>query len=133
MDQPAAETIRVVDSGLACPELSIVVGGGSAKVVMWPGNGSRYRTFQLVTLDDGAATVTLEHPSDSVYYVMAGSGAVVDAHSGERMPLVEGAMIHIDAGDAYRLEADAGSGMKILGGPCPADERLYAALSPAAG
>ena len=33
-------------------------------------------------------------------------------------------MIHIDAGDQYRIRAGE-IGLELLGGPCPADERWY--------
>jgi hypothetical protein len=38
-------------------------------------------------------------------------------------------MAHIDAGDAYQFISSDDQDMKILGGPCPADESLYAGLA----
>lgn len=128
MSSSTVETVRVIDSAVDCPDIPLVVDGGNAKVVVWPGNGARHRTFQLLRLDAGGKTILLEHPSDAVYYVVSGSGAVFDTETGAPQPLGEGSMIHVDAGSAYRFQADAASHMTILGGPCPADERLYANL-----
>jgi mannose-6-phosphate isomerase-like protein (cupin superfamily) len=96
---------------------------------MWPGNNAQFRTFQIITLERGARTIRLHHGSDAVYYVMSGAGSIVDLVSSEVFPLVEGSMVHIDAGDAYQFVTNDGQDMKILGGPCPADETLYADLA----
>jgi mannose-6-phosphate isomerase-like protein (cupin superfamily) len=98
---------------------------------MWPGNNAQFRTFQIITLERGARTIRLHHGSDAVYYVMSGAGSIVDLASSEAFPLVEGSMVHIDAGDAYQFMPS--DDMKILGGPCPADESLYAGLAAAEG
>jgi len=124
-----ANSARVVDSAVGCPEIPIIVGSGNARVVMWPGNNAQFRTFQIITLERGARTIRLHHGSDAVYYVMSGAGSIVDLVSSEVFPLVEGSMVHIDAGDAYQFTASDDRGMKILGGPCPADESLYAGLA----
>jgi quercetin dioxygenase-like cupin family protein len=129
MNASTPQTVRVVDSRTGCPTIPLVIGKGSAKAVMWPGNGALYRTFQIIELAPGDRTIDLSHPSDSVYYVVAGEGAIVDLASSERSPLVEGAMVHIDRGDAYRFDAAEGTAMTLLGGPCPADPSFYAGLS----
>jgi len=121
------QTVQVIDSAVDCPDIPMVIGPGSAKAVIWPGSGAKYRTFHIVTLPNGSRTIALSHPSDSVYYVMSGAGTVVDMTSGEASDLGEGSMVHIDAGDTYQFHA-AATGMKILGGPCPADPRLYETL-----
>jgi quercetin dioxygenase-like cupin family protein len=124
-----ANSARVVDSAVGCPEIPIIVGPGNARVVMWPGNAAQFRTFQIITLGHGARTIRLNHGSDAVYYVMSGTGSITDFGSNEVFPLVEGVMVHIDAGDAYQFMANDDQGIKILGGPCPADESLYADLA----
>lgn len=128
---PSHNTVRVLNSAADCPDLPIVVGSGRAKVVMWPGNGAIHRTFHVIDLEQNDKTIDLAHPSDSAYYVAAGSGVIADLVSGERMPLIEGAMVHIDKGDRYRFEAAATAGLKLIGGPCPADPQLYAHLAKA--
>jgi mannose-6-phosphate isomerase-like protein (cupin superfamily) len=96
--------------------------------VLSPHNGSTFRSFQLVSLKQHARTIGLQHASNCVYYVIEGAGAVVDTVAGSRVDLAEGSMVHIDAGDLYRIEAGA-AGIKVIGGPCPPDERLYAGLA----
>lgn len=122
-------TARVVDSAMGCPEIPIIIGPGNARVVIWPGNDAQFRTLQILTLGGGARTIALNHGSDAVYYVMSGAGSITDLRSSEVLPLAEGAMVHIDAGDAYQFGANNDQGITILGGPCPADERLYADLT----
>ncbi|MCP3476739.1 cupin domain-containing protein [Bradyrhizobium sp. CCGUVB1N3] len=122
------EAIQVIDASHS-QEIPIVEGVGNAKVVIWPGMGAFHRTFQLITLGEHSKTVQLCHPkSDAAYYVVTGQGVVIDIGTGATQELGEGGMVHIDANDRYQFVASS-SGMKILGGPCPADESLYAGLS----
>lgn len=123
-----SETVRVIDSSVGCPEIPIVEGEGNAKVVVWPGSGSQYRTFQIITLGAEAKTIPLSHSTDAAYYVVQGSGSILDLVSGEGQDMAEGAMVHIDADDRYQFVAHADS-FKVLGGPCPADESLYESLA----
>lgn len=132
MNTNLEQTVRVIDttSGRS-PTIPIVEGAGSARVLLWPGNGAKYRTLQLIDLQTGDRTVDLSHATDAVFYVMKGAGTVIDARSKSSSELTEGAMVHIDAGDRYRFESNPG--MILLGGPCPADEELYQALQQGEG
>ncbi len=123
----SAATVQVIDTALLTRELPIVQGGGNSRVVIWPGDGAKYRSLQLVTLDPGSSTIKLRHPSDCVYYVISGSGSVEDTASGESFAIAEGSMIHIDRGDEYTIIA-SDEAMQLVGGPCPPDEALYAAM-----
>jgi len=124
MANPPFSQVRVIDSAVGCPEIPIVEGQGNAKVVLSPHNSSTFRSFQLVSLKQHARTIGLKHASNCVYYVIEGAGAVVDTVAGSRVDLAEGSMVHIEAGAA---------GIKVIGGPCPPDETLYAGLTAAEG
>lgn len=121
----AHDAVRVIDTAREGMSLPIIDGKGSARAVLWPGNGARFRSLHLIDIGAGSSTLTLTHENDCVYYVIAGAGVVVDVSSGAAQPLVEGAMVHIDAGDSYRLEG-ATDGMRLVGGPCPPDAAFYA-------
>lgn len=121
----AHEAVRVIDTAREGLPLPIIEGEGSARAVLWPGNGGRFRSLHLVEIAAGSSTRALTHAHDCVYYVIAGAGDIVDLASGAPQPLIEGAMVHIDAGDGYRLEAAAG-GLHLVGGPCPPDDAFYA-------
>jgi len=130
MTSPPFSRVRVIDSAVGCPEIPIVEGEGNAKVVLSPHNGATFRSFQLVSLKQNARTIGLKHASNCVYYVIEGAGAIVDTVAGARLDLTEGGMVHIDAGDLYRIEAGI-EGIKVIGGPCPPDDSLYAGLTSA--
>lgn len=123
-------SVRVIDTSADGPKLPIVQGRGNSRVLLWPGNGSVYRSFQSIELDAGSTTLPLKHRSDCVYYVIGGTGRIRDEASGESSALGEGAMVHIDAGDTYVLSGDA-DGFKLIGGPCPPDPDLYATITSA--
>lgn len=128
MAESQSNCIRVIDSATGCPEIPIVDGKGRAQVILSPHNGAKFRSFQLVSLERNARTVDLTHSSDCAYYVIEGAGCIVDAAAGSRFEVAEGHMIHVDAGDCYRIEAGA-AGIKVIGGPCPADARLYSGMT----
>jgi mannose-6-phosphate isomerase-like protein (cupin superfamily) len=117
----AEVVVTAADRG---PELPIVTGDGAAHAVIWPGMGAELRSMHRISLGGNARTYEMTHPSDAVYYVISGAGEAVDRETGERGALIQGSMIHVDAGTPYELAA-GGEGMELIGGPCPADASLY--------
>jgi mannose-6-phosphate isomerase-like protein (cupin superfamily) len=113
--------------GDAGPELPLVEGGGSARAIVWPGTGARLRSMHRIELDHGAGTRALSHPSEAVYYVIAGAGEVSDEAAGTSEPLVAGSMVLVERGTPYMFTAGA-SGLDLVGGPAPADPALYKGL-----
>jgi quercetin dioxygenase-like cupin family protein len=115
--------VRVLDGGSGA-ELPIVASGGTARAIVWPGTGAELRSLHWIELEPGGETVEMTHATDAVYYVVAGGGEAEDAADGTMEGLVEGSMVHVDAGTAYLLRA-AEAGMEMVGGPAPADRALY--------
>ena len=124
---PEAPGVQVLDAR-GGPSLPIVERGGSAMAVIWPGMGASLRSMHRLSLGAGGVTVELRHPSDAVYYVVSGSGEVAEGAEGEAEPLVEGSMVHVDAGTPYVLRGGPG-GLEAVGGPAPADPALYESLA----
>jgi mannose-6-phosphate isomerase-like protein (cupin superfamily) len=118
------DRVAVLSSDDSSPLIPIVAGGGHARAVVWPGVGATMRSMHHIVLDPGSATAKLSHPMEAVYYVIRGEGIVRDPDKGSVDRIAEGSMIHIEPETAYVCEAD-GSGMELIGGPCPADPRLY--------
>ncbi len=118
------DEVRVLDSGEACPELTIVENGGKALAVVWPGVGALHRSMHMVRLDGDGRTKPLSHPSDAVYHLCEGSATAVNGDSGESFEIGVGAMLHIDAGTTYRIDAGP-AGALLIGGPCPPDPAQY--------
>ena len=115
---------RVLSLDDSCPTLPLVDGAGRAVALVWPGMGAVHRSMHHVTLPARGRTVRQRHPSEAVYYVATGSGTVEDPDAGTHDVIVEGAMIHVEPGTAYRFAAGA-DGMVLIGGPCPPDPALY--------
>jgi hypothetical protein len=103
---PAA--VQVFDTAGELPQISILNGDGNAKVVMWPGNGARFRSFNLISMMENATTIPLTHKSDCVYYTINGAGEIIDLATGETFSLAEGTMLHIDAGASIALSLKVG-------------------------
>lgn len=130
MTPDAVAVLTPSDSG---PELDIVEGPGRAVARIWPAMGAQHRSLHLLELGAGARTSELAHPSEAVYYVVAGEPTVLDG-DGQPYQLDEGAMVHVRPRASYRFEAGEAEA-KIIGGPCPPDPALYGdvASAPAAG
>jgi mannose-6-phosphate isomerase-like protein (cupin superfamily) len=106
--------VRILSGGRP---LDIVVGGGTAEAIAWPGTGSRHRAMHRIELDSGGSTVTLRHESEAVYFVAEGAGSVGD------LALRSHHMVYVPRRTPYSFAA-TGS-MTIYGGPCPPDPSLY--------
>jgi len=126
MSAPLSEVVvATADQG---PRLGIVAGEGTARAVIWPGMGAELRSMHRISLAGRSRTTPLTHPSDAVYYVISGDGEAVDGDTGEGGALIEGSMVHVDAGTPYELVA-GDEGMELIGGPCPAGPSLYEGMS----
>jgi quercetin dioxygenase-like cupin family protein len=121
--QDAVRILSVSDA----PPLDLVEGEGSARAVVWSGTGARLRAMHLIVLEPGAATIAQRHDGEAVYAILEGSGTVVDASDGSEQALEPGSMAHVEAGTPYRFTAGA-EGLRIVGGPAPVDESLYAGV-----
>ncbi len=124
MTDDSHKAVRVIDTALSRAPLSIVKQGGSAHAVLWPGNGAHFRSFNLVELGVDGLTVDLCHDNECAWYIRGGSGVVRDLVSDAAQDIAEGAMLHIGAGDRYRIEAGA-EGLVAIGGTVPVDPKFY--------
>jgi len=106
------------------PLLPIVEGDGSARAVIWPGTGATKRSVHLIQLAPSSGTVRLQHRTESVYYVLNGSGTVAGDGPAAGARLTPGSMVHVGPGTGYRFAAGAG-GLEVFGGPCPCDPAAY--------
>ena len=130
MSEP--DRVRVLDADRG-PALDIVEGSeGSARAVVWPGIGAQLRSMQIITLADGARTVTLRHPGEAVYYVLDGAGEATDGAAPDGQPIVEGSMVHVGPDTPYAFLAGPG-GLEVVGGPSPADPAIYEGIAEATG
>lgn len=121
---PDGAGVKVLPLRGAGPLLPIVGGEGSARAVIWPGIGATQRSIHLIQLAPSSGTIRLEHPAESVYYILEGSGTVVGDGPSEATRLTPGSMVHVGPGTGYRFAADGG-GLEVVGGPCPSDPAVY--------
>jgi len=105
--------------------LPIVETEGNAWVLVGPGMGAYLRSMHRISLRPGGRTIPLRHPMEAVYYVIAGTVEIHDLDVDVRHKVLTGGMVLIDPGTRYRIAAGSG-GSEVVGGPCPADPRLYA-------
>ena len=117
-----------VISAASGPPLDLAEGPSEAYVVVGPHSGAEHRTMAVVRLLDGAATATLVHPGEAVWYVVRGGGTA-RPEEGDELALDEGSMVHVEAGAGYAFEAGE-DGLELIGGPAPPDPDLGTATAP---
>jgi quercetin dioxygenase-like cupin family protein len=123
-ERPGGTGVQVIPLRGKGPLLPIVKGDGSARAVIWPGTGAAMRSIHLIQLAPSSETVLLVHPTESVYYVLDGTGTVAGDGSSPPAALAPGAMVHVGPETAYRFTAGTG-GLEFFGGPCPCDPASY--------
>jgi quercetin dioxygenase-like cupin family protein len=123
-ERPGGTGVQVIPLRGNGPLLPIVQGDGSARAVIWPGTGAAMRSIHLIELAPSSATVPQVHTTESVYYVMDGTGTVAKDGTSPGAALSPGAMVHVGPGTAYRFAAGT-AGLEIFGGPCPCDPASY--------
>jgi mannose-6-phosphate isomerase-like protein (cupin superfamily) len=120
---------RPDDPGLRLPLVD--EGAGEAWALLWPGVGSSERAIHRIELNPGEETTSQRHPaSEAVYFVLAGTGAVVDEDAGVSEDLVPRKILFVTPRTGYRFVAT--TPLALVGGPCPPDPALYAGVAPAA-
>ena len=106
-------------------------GAGDARVIVGTRIGARHRSMCVVRLEPGSATIDLRHPSEAVWYVVAGHGRAVPGDGTLALALEPGAMVHVEPQTGYAITADAGEALELIGGPAPPDPALDQAGSDA--
>ncbi len=99
---------------------------GDVRAVVWPGMGARHRSMHYVSLAAGEAGAEWQHEGEAVYYVLSGSGWFEDRATGARHEVRAGLIVHVEAGTPYAMRAR--EPLVCVGGPCPPDPSLYAAV-----
>jgi mannose-6-phosphate isomerase-like protein (cupin superfamily) len=120
--EQAKGAVRVITPREWGPNLPLTEGEGAFRPLVWPKLRAYARSLHHIRLAGEAATVPLRHASEAVYYVVEGTGEVIEpgaSHHG----LTEGSMIHIGPGTTYQFRTR--HGVTLIGGPCPADPGLY--------
>src|SRR5258708_12996359 len=117
-ERPGGTGVQVIPLRGKGPLLPIVKGDGSARAVIWPGTGAAMRSIHLIQLAPSSETVLLVHPTESVYYVLDGTGTVAGDGPSPATALAPGAMVHVGPETAYRFTAGNG-GVGVFAGPCP--------------
>src|SRR5258708_24154121 len=123
-ERPGGTGVQVIPLRGKGPLLPIVKGDGSARAVIWPGTGAAMRSIHLIQLAPSSETVLLVHHTESVYYVLDGTGTVAGDGPSPATALAPGAMVHVGPETAYRFTAGNG-GPEFFGGPFPVDPTRY--------
>ena len=116
--------VRVISDDADSVSLPMVEAAGSARALVWPGTGAHMRSMNRISLQPGGRTIPLRHPMEAVYYVISGAAEVLDLETNRRHRITAGGMFLVDPGTGYRIETQTDI-TEIVGGPCPADPRLY--------
>jgi quercetin dioxygenase-like cupin family protein len=96
-----------------------------ARLVVWPGTGSRTANMNYVEMDAGEANVPHAHPeSEDTIFIVAGSGTVRDFDNDTERAIRAEHVVHVPAGVVHGVSADNGEGILSVGGPAPTDYHM---------
>lgn len=100
-----------------------------ARLVVWPGVGAQTANMNYVVMEPGETNVPHSHQdSEDTLYVLSGKGTVADLTKELRLPFEAGQVVHLPVGVRHSVNADRGSRIESVGGPCPADLSLLRSL-----
>jgi quercetin dioxygenase-like cupin family protein len=96
-----------------------------ARLVVWPGVGAETANMNYVRLEPGEANLAHRHEeSEDTIYILSGKGSVLDLTNDLRLEFTAGEVVHIPVGLIHAVQADLGSPIESVGGPCPADHAM---------
>jgi quercetin dioxygenase-like cupin family protein len=100
-----------------------------ARLVVWPGVGAQTANMNYVRLAPGEQNVPHAHAeSEDTIVILSGHGSVDDLSGGATLSFHAGDVIHVPAGVEHCVNADRGEWVESVGGPCPPDRGMLAAL-----
>lgn len=100
-----------------------------ARLVVWPGVGAHVANMNYVQMTPGEANEPHSHDeSEDSIYILAGCGVVQDFTNGESHEFGPGDVIHVPEGIRHAVCASKGDAISSIGGPCPPDRDMLAAL-----
>lgn len=120
-----AVTVHHSDApGLLVPFIS-----ADARLIVWLGSGARTANMNYVVLSPGERNREHVHRySEDTIHILEGHGTAEDLTNDLRLPLGPGDTVHIRPGVWHAVAADRGERIVSVGGPCPADLDMLAAV-----
>jgi quercetin dioxygenase-like cupin family protein len=107
------------------PALMMPMISRDARLVVWPGVGAETANMNYVRLEPGEANLAHRHEeSEDTIYILSGKGSVLDLTNDLRLEFTAGEVVHIPVGLIHAVQADLGSPIESVGGPCPADHAM---------
>lgn len=118
--------IKVINPEKEYVKLPYTQGKGIAKAVIWPGMGAKHGSMHYFLMEPGAKNVPHRHPvSEDMFYVLQGSGVIVDYDQNIEHPFTRGNFIYVPAGVNHAVHSEGPDDYISVGGPCPIDHAMY--------
>ena len=106
--------------------LPLTKGEGYAKAIIWPGMGAKHGTMNYIYMKAGAENVPHVHPTqEDMFYVVQGSGVVVDCDQNIEYQFKKGDFVYIPPGVTHTVISHGPEDYISVGGPCPVDKNVY--------
>ena len=120
----AVKVLHCNEPGLMVPFIS-----ADARLVVWLGSGARTANMNYVVLEVGERNKEHVHRySEDTIHILEGRGTAEDLTHGVKIPFGPGDTVHIPPGVWHAIAADKGERVTSVGGPCPADLDMLAAV-----
>jgi quercetin dioxygenase-like cupin family protein len=119
-----ASAYHIDEPGLLVPFIS-----ADARLVVWYGVGAVSANMNYVVLEPGERNREHVHDySEDTIFILDGHGTAEDITNGKKWPIGPGDAVTIPPGVWHAVAADRGERLVSVGGPCPADLDMLAAV-----
>jgi len=106
-----------------------LVKGGTAKAIIWPGMGAKHGSMHYIVMKPGEENIMHKHKeSEDMFYIVQGSGVVVDGDTEEEHPFEKGDFVFVEPNTKHAVKSLGPEDYISVGGPSPADIEVYRKL-----
>jgi quercetin dioxygenase-like cupin family protein len=110
-------------------QLMLPVIAKDARLIVWPGSGSRTANMNYVDMQSGERNVPHAHPeSEDSIFILDGEGSIEDITHGLKLDIKAGQVVHVPPGIVHTVVADKGVHIESVGGPSPPDLEMLSRL-----
>ncbi len=111
------------------PSVKLPMISKDARLVVWPGTGSKVASMNYVSMEPGERNLPHAHAeSEDTVFIVEGEGSITDVTSNITLDIRKDIAVHVPAGIMHFVSADKGQRIISVGGPAPADLLMLARM-----
>lgn len=99
---------------------------GDKRVIVWPGVGAKYGSFNFFKMKAGNQSLPHVHDSsEDIFYVLQGKGTIVDLNKEIEYSIEKGCVVFVEPGTRHVIKSLGKTDYADIGAICPPDINMY--------